>query len=140
MNVGIGFNQRACGDDDEQMQRVEAAGPVDAQNAPTRSLENAQNAFSTATTRVLIVTLCSDKTVTYVAGQICYLGRRTIPIRGQGSGVRDQGPGLSQGSGCRVQDEEGIRIERGDRFEFLHPALLPDSCILIAGTALIPDP
>jgi hypothetical protein len=29
---------------------VEAAGAVDAQNAPTSSLENAQNAFSTATT------------------------------------------------------------------------------------------
>ena len=30
---------------------VEAAGPVDAENAPTRSLENAQDAFSTAATR-----------------------------------------------------------------------------------------
>src|SRR5690348_17355104 len=29
---------------------VDAAGPVDAQNAPTSSLENAQNAFPTATT------------------------------------------------------------------------------------------
>jgi hypothetical protein len=34
----------------ERRRPVEAAGPVDAQNAPTRSLENAQNAFSTATT------------------------------------------------------------------------------------------
>ena len=38
MNVGIVSSQRACGGDDE-MRRVEAAGPVDAQNAPTRSLE-----------------------------------------------------------------------------------------------------
>jgi hypothetical protein len=29
---------------------VEAAGAVDAKNAPTSSLENVQNAFSTATT------------------------------------------------------------------------------------------
>src|SRR5437762_13397690 len=76
MNVGIVSSQRACGDDDE-MRRVEAAGPVDAQNAPTRSLENAQNAFPTAPTRFIKV-IISDKTVTYVAGQICYLGRRPV--------------------------------------------------------------
>jgi transposase InsO family protein len=32
------------------IQPVDAAGPVDAKNAPTRSLENAQNAFPTVTT------------------------------------------------------------------------------------------
>src|ERR1700674_3734510 len=32
-------------------------GPVDAQNAPTRSLENAQSAFPTATTALLVVCL-----------------------------------------------------------------------------------
>ena len=61
MNVGTGFNPPACGGNDDT-RRVEAAGPVDAQNAPTRSLENAQNAFPTATTRsilnmVILITL-----------------------------------------------------------------------------------
>jgi len=61
---------------------VEAAGPVDAQNAPTRSLQNAQNAFRTAPTRV-IIGMASNKSVTYVAGQICYLGRRPVKVRSQ---------------------------------------------------------
>ena len=74
MNVGIVSNRPACGDDDDE--RVDAAGPVDAKNAPTRSLENAQDAFSTATTRAIIILVISDNTVTQVAGQICYLGRR----------------------------------------------------------------
>lgn len=34
--------------------------------------------FIKAATRLLIVTSISDKTVTYVAGQICYLGRRPV--------------------------------------------------------------
>ena len=76
MNTGIASNPRACGDHDDA-RRMEAAGPVDAQNAPTRSLENAKNAFSTAPTRALIV-VDSDNTVTYVAGQNCYLGRRPL--------------------------------------------------------------
>jgi hypothetical protein len=74
MNVGIGSIQPASGVDDD-MRRLEAAGPVDAKNAPTRSLENAQNAFPTAPTRIIAI-LISDKTVTEVAGQIRYLGRR----------------------------------------------------------------
>jgi putative transposase len=37
----------------ERRHAVEAAGAVDAQNAPTRSLENAQNAFPTAPTAIL---------------------------------------------------------------------------------------
>ena len=37
----------------ERRYAVEAAGPVDAQNAPTSSLENAQNAFPTAPTAIL---------------------------------------------------------------------------------------
>lgn len=74
MNVGIGSIRPAHGTDDER-RRVEAAGPVDAQNAPTRPLENAEHAFSTAPTRIFDV-LISEKPVTYVAGQICYLGRR----------------------------------------------------------------
>jgi transposase InsO family protein len=40
MNDGTGLSPPACGGRDEQA-RVEAAGPVDAQNAPTRSLQNA---------------------------------------------------------------------------------------------------
>jgi hypothetical protein len=48
---------------------VEAAGAVDAQNAPTNSLENAQNAFPTATTDSNnVLPMSSDKTVTYVLG------------------------------------------------------------------------
>src|SRR5215510_11397657 len=74
MNDGTGWNRPAFGGGDEA-RRVEAAGPVDAQNAPTRSLQNAQNAFRTATTRITIV-IHSQKSVTHVAGQICYLGRR----------------------------------------------------------------
>ena len=58
---------------------MEADGPADAQNAPTRSLENAQNAFRTASTCVFLV-IGSDKTVTHVAGQICYLGRRPLKL------------------------------------------------------------
>ena len=78
MSVAIASNQRAGGDDATHLRRVEAAGPVDAQNAPTRSVENVQNAFSTATTRSFFVISFSDKTVTHVAGQICYLGRRPV--------------------------------------------------------------
>ncbi len=49
--------------------RVDAAGPVDAQTAPTRSLENAQPAFSTAPTRVdTVLPMSSDKSVTHVSG------------------------------------------------------------------------
>src|SRR6187200_2634468 len=49
--------------------RVEAAGPVDAQNAPTRSLENAQHAFSTAPTRINnVLPMSPDKSVTYLPG------------------------------------------------------------------------
>src|SRR5215203_6238749 len=49
--------------------RVEAAGAVDAQNAPTSSLENAQNAFSTAPTRLIkLLPMSSDECVTYVSG------------------------------------------------------------------------
>ena len=77
MNVGIGSNPPASGDDDERTEPVEPAGLVDAQNAPTRSLENAQNAFPTAPTRFIDV-IISGTTVTYVAGQICYLGRRPV--------------------------------------------------------------
>src|SRR5919204_6128219 len=73
-NDDTGSSRRGRGGGDEE-RRVEAAGPVDAQNAPTRSLQNAQNAFRTAPTRVILV-IESDKTVTQVAGQICYLGRR----------------------------------------------------------------
>src|SRR5258707_14426789 len=77
MNAVIASSRLAAGGGDHDMRRVEAAGPVDAQHAPTRSLENAQNAFPTAPTRFIDV-LISDKTVTYVAGQICYLGRRPL--------------------------------------------------------------
>ena len=77
MNAGIASNLRASGGGEGEMRRVEAAGPVDAQNAPTRSLENAQNAFPTAPTR-FIDGIISHKTVTYVAGQTCYLGRRPV--------------------------------------------------------------
>jgi hypothetical protein len=77
MNGDTASNQPACGgEDDDDTRRMEAAGPVDAQNAPTRSLENAQNAFSTATTRPIDV-IVTEKTVTHVAGQICYLSRRS---------------------------------------------------------------
>ena len=62
MNVGTASNRRACGDDDDA-RRMEAAGPVDAKNAPTSSLENAQNAFPTAPTRI-IHHHRKDKTVT----------------------------------------------------------------------------
>jgi hypothetical protein len=78
MNGAFGSSRRACGGNDE-VRRVEAAGPVDAQNAPTRSLQNAQNAFRTATTRITIV-INSQKSVTQVAGQICYLGRRPVKV------------------------------------------------------------
>ena len=84
MNVGIASTPLACGDNDDA-RRMEAAGPVDAKNAPTRSLENATNAFSTAPTRAT-VTADSDNTVTYVAGQIRYLGRRPLSIWHQGRG------------------------------------------------------
>ena len=50
MNAATGSNPPACGGNDDT-RRVEAAGPVDAQNAPTRSLENRRKTrFSTATT------------------------------------------------------------------------------------------
>ena len=38
-----------------KQKRLEAAGIVDAQNASTNALENAQNAFSTAPTRIVDV-------------------------------------------------------------------------------------
>ena len=41
----------------EQQHAVEAAGGVDATSAPTTSLENAQNAFSTAPTAIIEATL-----------------------------------------------------------------------------------
>lgn len=77
MNAGIASSRLASGGGDDEMRRVETAGPVDAQSAPTRSLENAPNAFPTAPTRFIDV-IISDKTVTYVAGQTCYLGRRPV--------------------------------------------------------------
>ena len=55
MNIVIGSSPLASGGDDD-LRRVEAAGPVDAQNAPTRSLENAEDAFPTAPTRIIAVT------------------------------------------------------------------------------------
>jgi putative transposase len=75
-NVVTASIRSVCGNVDEA-RRVEAAGPVDAQNAPTRSLQNAKNAFRTAPTRFILV-MESNKLVTYVAGQICYLGRRPV--------------------------------------------------------------
>ena len=54
---------------DDEIARVEAAGAVDAQNASTSSLENAQNAFSTAPTRLnTVLPMSSDEFVTYVSG------------------------------------------------------------------------
>ena len=47
------------------------------QNASTNALENAQSAFPTAPTRVIVIRLII-KTVTYVPGQECYLGRRPL--------------------------------------------------------------
>jgi hypothetical protein len=79
MNAVIESSRLAAGGGAHDMRRVQAAGPVDAQNAPTRSLENAQNAFSTAPTRFIDV-IISVNTVTYVAGQICYLGRRSLKV------------------------------------------------------------
>src|SRR5438874_3231381 len=67
MNIVIVSSPLASGGDDER-RRVEAAGPVDAQNAPTRSLENAQNAFPTPPTRIDVLKSLSNK---------CYLCRRT---------------------------------------------------------------
>src|SRR3979490_272170 len=78
MNAVIASSRRAAGGGAHD-RRVEAAGPVDAQHAPTRSLENAQHAFPTAPTRFIDVSI-SDKTVTHVAGQICYLGRRPLNL------------------------------------------------------------
>ena len=60
MNAATGSNPPACGGNDDT-RRVEAAGPVDAQNAPTRSLENAQDAFPTATTRSILNMLILKK-------------------------------------------------------------------------------
>ena len=48
MNEPAEFNPPGGGNDD--VERVEAAGVVDAQNGVHRSLENAQNAFPTAPT------------------------------------------------------------------------------------------
>ena len=81
MNGATGLRRPAFGDDDEA-RRVDAAGPMDAQNAPTRSLQNAQNAFRTASTRFILV-IGANGTVTYVAGQFCYLGRRPVKLRTQ---------------------------------------------------------
>ena len=74
MNAPVELSRRADGGRSER--RVEAAGAVDAQNASTLSLENAQSAFPTAPTRKVGGMIENKKTVTYVAGQICYLGRR----------------------------------------------------------------
>jgi len=44
-----------------ERRRVEAAGIVDAENAPTNSLENAPIAFSTAPTRIIVIMVSSKK-------------------------------------------------------------------------------
>ena len=75
MSARGAFN-RPAGHRDET-RRVEAAGIVDAKNASTNSLENAQTAFPTAPTRIILNMLRST-TVTYVPGQMCYLGRRPV--------------------------------------------------------------
>ena len=68
MNAVTGSSPPADRGGTDEQPRVEAAGPVDAQNAPTRSLENAQDAFPTAPTRIDVVRSISNK---------CYLCRRT---------------------------------------------------------------
>ena len=74
MNAPVGLSRQVDGG--KTARRVEAAGAVEAQNASTISLENAQSAFPTAPTRKVGGMIENKKTVTYVAGQICYLGRR----------------------------------------------------------------
>lgn len=74
MNAPVGLSPRDDGARAER--RMEAAGAVDAQTASTHSLENATRAFPTAPTRKVFDMIENKKTVTHVAGQICYLGRR----------------------------------------------------------------
>ena len=68
MNAGTGSNRPVYGAGPDDMRRVDAAGAVDAQNAPTSSVDNAQNAFPTAPTGIDVVRSVSRK---------CYPGRRT---------------------------------------------------------------
>ena len=66
MNGPDGFNPR--GGDSDESERMEAAGVMDAQSGAHNTLENAQNAFPTAPTRITIIMLRSKK---------CYLCPRT---------------------------------------------------------------
>src|SRR5215211_848488 len=92
---GASMNGRAAfnpprGDRDDAA-RVEAGGIVDAQNASTNSLENATRAFPTAPTRQVLDMIQIKKSVTHVAGQICYLGRRPDNLESVIAGFTDQG-------------------------------------------------
>ena len=52
----------------ERTTRVEAAGAVDPHNGSTGSLENAQSAFSTATTRIVkLLPMSPDRSVTLLS-------------------------------------------------------------------------
>jgi hypothetical protein len=76
MNGPDGFNPR--GGDNDESERMEAAGVVDAQSGAHNSLENAETAFPTAPTRLNVSMFEVKNSVTYVPGQICYLGRRPL--------------------------------------------------------------
>ena len=61
MNAAIGFNPPARGGNDDDCGVWKLPDAVDAQNAPTRSLENAQHAFPTAPTRSILNMLILKK-------------------------------------------------------------------------------
>jgi hypothetical protein len=55
MNEPDGFNRQ--GDGNDESERMEAAGVMDAQSGAHNSLENAETAFPTASTRISVIML-----------------------------------------------------------------------------------
>ena len=55
MNGRGGFNRRGAGSDEPE--RMEAAGVVEAQSGAHNALENTENAFPTAPTRINVIML-----------------------------------------------------------------------------------
>ena len=79
---------------------MEAAGAVDAQTASTNSLENAQNAFSTATTGINdVLPMSPDKSVTYVPAG----ARGKVKAKGK----REKGKGKGQEAGRKPNIRPG---------------------------------